>query len=193
MSFCFSPTDEQLLYRQMKPDRMISQIFSVNAEGGPQTLLTSPDMGTVNSFWWTEGNRILFLATVENQRGLYRMDADGKNLIQIADNLRIIRPLGPSPDGKTIAFIVLVGAGPDQRTEVQVMNIDGTKSRQVTQLDELILFAGWSSDGKYIDVRSNLDKTLKPENYRNRVISLDGSFQMEISDFAGAQQVVWRP
>ncbi len=194
MSFCFSPTGEQLFYSQLKPDRKVSQIFSVNAAGGPPTLLTPPDMGTVTSFWWTEGNRILFQATVDNRRGFYRMDADGKNLIQIADNLRILgRPIGPSPDGKTIAYIALVGSGADQRTEVQVMNIDGTKSRQVTQLGEFILYGEWSTDGKYIDIRSNLDKTLKPENYRNRIISLDGALQMEITDFAGFQQVMWRP
>jgi Tol biopolymer transport system component len=56
-----------------------------------------------------------------------------------------------SPDGKQIAYTVWRHSGPETRTELRVMNIDGTGDRVLIPMgtDELAP-AAWSRDGRFI-------------------------------------------
>jgi Tol biopolymer transport system component len=189
-SFCFTPDGQKVLFSLAKPEvGVMGQLFLADLEAGKVTPLADPSGGNIVSAWFTKGNQILMLASEDGRLDFYKMDANGEHQQQLTDNPGIFRLIGLSPDEKKISFIGRSGEG----TEAQVMNFDGSELKQVTNLGQFMMQGCWSKDGKYLNLRGNLNNKLEQGNYRNWVVSLDGSFQMEISNFAGEQQVEWRP
>jgi Tol biopolymer transport system component len=102
-----------------------------------------------------DARRFLFTSDRDAGFGIYVMDADGKNLLQVANdsaNLTLggnLAPLGPSwsPDGKQLAYL----SKHDGDWAVYVVNADGTNPHRASAKNLFIYLPGkpiWSRQGR---------------------------------------------
>ena len=132
-------------------------------------------------------------------------DADGRHARQIlAEPLKIVAYLRPSPDGSQIAFILM----PDSETpfpmgELWVMNADGTDVRFLAAADAGHGYApAWSPDGTQIAfvVRENPDDSQADQSAGSLLsnvyrIEVQGGTLTPITSFTDAiiETPVWSP
>ena len=200
--YCFSPDGRQLAYTRLNPDGKGHQLMLVDTEGGPSTLLAGPGIGGLRDPLaprWTQQNQILFMDQADDTAPFYvsgrlfRIDPDGKNLVELAGDRTIRWFIGPSADGKQVALIVVLGQGADYYMEIQVMNVDGTEARLVTNMGMYFDFGRWSPDNQYFDVFGYLNNQAHSPDARDWVISLDGRTILDIRQFFDLMDPIWRP
>jgi Tol biopolymer transport system component len=92
-----------------------------------------------------------------------------------------------------VALVVVLGQGEDYYMEVQVMNIDGSEARLVTDMGYYFDSANWSPDGQYFDIFGYLNNQAHSVDARLWIVSLDGSVQTDIRQYFDLPNVVWRP
>ena len=95
---------------------------------------------------------------------IYVMDDDGRNakmLVKSVDGRYLAWPVW-SPDGKQIAFLQDPPGAPKwpQKSNIYIINSDGTGEFRVTEGDDNEHIASWSPDGKYLVFTS--DRLVKP-------------------------------
>lgn len=105
--------------------------------------------------WTQDGRRFAFFSS-DPELGLYRMDADGKNLIHVLAAQDVgagtFISMSFSPDGQTIAFEwSRDGEGfPFGNTQIYLVNVDGSGLRNLTPNSWPHHWLRWSPNGKYI-------------------------------------------
>jgi len=132
-----------------------NEIYVVNADGTGLLRLTNREGRDLGPVWSPDATKIAFYAhsVDETMWSIHVMDADGGNLTRLTDVLGVHDDSPTwSPDGAQIAF---ARAYPDQsfRSELWVMNADGTDQRQIGSTDG----GGpdWSPDGSRIAFHSD--------------------------------------
>jgi len=87
-----------------------------------------------------------------------------------------------SPDGKQIAFFWFIGEGKDRRSELHIVNLDGSEDRILISMNENTPWPiTWSSDGKYILAAYSSGDKSKPEEIINQIVLVavsDGSIRV---------------
>ena len=84
--------------------------------------------------------------------GLWRVGTDGAALeLWNGVNGRAVAPPAISPDGRRIAFSVQAG----ERTQLYVMNADGTSTRRIAEQLDVRGAAAWSPDGRTLAIAAN--------------------------------------
>lgn len=85
-----------------------------------------------------------------------------------------------SPDGKKLVYGLLIGTPPNHKTELGIINIDGTNDRLITNNNSVNEFACWSPDGKKIAFQ-----TCRDGNFEIYVMNADGSEQHRLTNDPG--------
>lgn len=119
-------------------------IYSVDASGRHERLLTSPDIFVwdTNPDWSPDGSTIAFDEYTDNltpRSDLFLVDSDGRN-----QRLLISDGFDPSwsPDGRSLVFV--------RGSDLYVANFDGSGIRQLTSLAGNETEPAWSPDGQWI-------------------------------------------
>ncbi|NLF13535.1 MAG: hypothetical protein GX597_17265 [Anaerolineaceae bacterium] len=144
----------------------------------------SPIIGRTPAFM--PDGRIVYQGCVENNCGLYIMDADGANPQQISNHKDDTTP-AVSPDGNKIAYMSLQSG----YWQVNVVNADGTDQRRLTDDWYWNGLPVWSPDGQQIIFVSTRDENW-PDTFQlteNRLFRLwvmdaDGQNQRPLSQFS---------
>ncbi|MCI0662382.1 MAG: hypothetical protein L0220_15030, partial [Acidobacteria bacterium] len=97
--------------------------------------------------------QIVFHSDRDANTDIYRMNADGSNLIRLTDDPAADWSPAWSPDGQTIAFM----SDRDNNFEIYLMQPDGTNLRRLTDNPGYDGFPAWSPDGRTIAYLSQQD------------------------------------
>ena len=116
-------------------------VYSINVNGSGKTNLTHLVSASVvtGPDWSPDGTQIVFASNHEGDYEIYRMQADGSNIIPLTDNTSEDMEPRWSPDGSKIAFL----SDRDGISEVYLMNPDGTKQVQITDLGWFVFSVTW--------------------------------------------------
>jgi hypothetical protein len=126
--------------------------------------------------WSPDGSQLSF--TRPNQKGVWLVNRDGRNLHQLVASATLASPLAWSPDGTTIAFEATRGRG------IRLISPDGSDLRMLTRsVGDRLFQIAWSPDG------SKLLYTTKAGSLA--LIGADGSGRRQLAPQADAAS--WSP
>jgi len=109
------------------------------------TRLTVPGVsGDYTPCFSPDGKHIVFASRRDNDYEIYRMNADGSDVVRLTNSPGIDNQPAYSADGKQIAF----ASNRDLNYEIYVMNADGSNVRRVTNHPERDDFPCWAKDGR---------------------------------------------
>ena len=159
----WSPTEGSIAFASKRSGHF--HVYVMPAAGGEARQVTSGPNDDTRPTWSPDGKRIAFARGGE----LYSVAAGG------GEPRRITRALGGdagdpawSPDGKQIAYDY---RRPGFSTrEIWVLDVDGSRARQVTHLEHESGLPSWSPDGKRIAFQSNL----RGGHFEIYTVGLDG-------------------
>lgn len=118
-------------------------IWSVPADGGPQTRLTDPELAVGSGVTWdmttgssgsdyrVVGDSLLFRAATRGQAHVFRTPCSGGSAEQITQGIRNVVSFSASPGGHTIAYTAASDTDPGQ-----VFVLGDAGERQLTQLHQ---------------------------------------------------------
>ncbi|MFI0372317.1 protein kinase [Actinomadura sp. 1N219] len=141
----WSPNGARLAYMAEKAG--VRQIFTITVEGRSPTQLTT-DPSFKDDPMWSSTNQIVFWSRQTGDEQIYTLDPNrpGTPWTRVTkDGTRSVDPEW-SPDGRKIAFT----RGPDERSNIWVMNADGTDPHAVTTGTEDDMDPAWSRDGRWL-------------------------------------------
>jgi hypothetical protein len=100
------------------------------ASGVVTTLVdSSPTSYDSAPAWSPDGKQIAFESTMDGDREIYVMNADGSNIRQLTHNTLWDEGPAWSPDGTKLAFS---SGADDAHLDIWTMNVDGSDPRQLT-------------------------------------------------------------
>lgn len=136
----------RILFSKMT-DKEIN-IFSVNENGGDEKQLTRGSGFNMQPVTTPDGKYILFVSNRNSSEGIWRMNADGTNPVQITSNdAGMDGQMQISPDGKTVFFNRSRNDG--GKSAIMQVSIDGGETTVVMNESEVgMMFPRLSRDGK---------------------------------------------
>jgi Tol biopolymer transport system component len=174
----WSPDGSRLLFNSWM-NAQNSEVFMMDATGRNMRRLTRYARADMYPSWSTDGSQILFSTYRPDGFHLFMMDTDGANLLRLPDQ-NVFQELMAclSPDGSEIVFT--------DRSDILVMNHDGTNLRRVTNTLAVESQPQWSRDGSKIVFVSEQGST---RAFNIFVVDADGSnIQRLTSDASHNQQ-----
>ena len=100
-----------------------------------------------------QGERMVFVSSVDGSSDIYAMNADGSAITQLTNHNADDWQPDLSPDGRRIAFI----SNRDGNTEIYKVNLDNSDAARLTNNDAGDWNPVWSPDGQRIAFISNRD------------------------------------
>jgi TolB protein len=124
-----------------------SRIYRVKPDGTQQEDVTDGRDANISP----DGKKLVFTQKGKKDWGVWTMDSDGKNRIQIIAIESEIGGIAPvwSPDGKRVAFSMQVG----EIAEIFSCNADGSDLKKLTEIQQISSSPAYSPNGKFITFR----------------------------------------
>jgi TolB protein len=124
-----------------------SRIYRVKPDGTQQEDVTDGRDANISP----DGKKLVFTQKGKKDWGVWTMDSDGKNRIQIIAIESEIGGIAPvwSPDCKRVAFSMQIG----EIAEIFSCNADGSDLKQLTDFHQISSSPAYSPNGKFITFR----------------------------------------
>ncbi|MBZ0285488.1 MAG: TIR domain-containing protein [Anaerolineae bacterium] len=182
----------------------ISQLFTMNADGGDIQLLSdNPTADDFNPAWSPDGSRIVFTSERDGNQEIYVIDAAGGTAVNLTNNPASDDSFAVwSPDGTQLVF----ASNRDGDWDLYLMNADGSDLILLTENDVDDQAPVWSPDGTQLAYQSNRVRKLGPGNVpgsggsttaRNwdiYILVLDGGGSFAVTRSPAAdQRPTWSP
>ena len=159
------------------------QIYKMDAVGGAEQWLGAGFLPSLSP----DGTALLYSAesTSTIDADIYRVNLTDHRIADLTNNLANEWGARWSPDGARIVFSSLRGG----KTNVYVMNADGSDTRAVTSENRNDLSPAWSPDGERIVYASEVDGMIQLY-----IIDVDGGEQQRITfGESNSHSPAWRP
>lgn len=124
-----------------------SKVYRVKPDGSQQEVTAEGRDANISP----DGKKLVYTRKGQKAWGVWIMDWNGKNPVQIIPNESEIGGIAPvwSPDGKRVAFSMQIG----EIAEIFSCNADGSDLRQLTDLKQISSSPAYSPDGRFITFR----------------------------------------
>jgi TolB protein len=137
----WSPDGQKIAYMNVSNVAHI-YVVDVNPEN-PQPRDLTPEL-TISAWsprWSPDGKYIIFMGDDQTKKGIYRMDADGGNLVELTRDwpAYAVDPAW-SPDGRRIVF----ASNPGGAVNLYTMTPDGKDIQQLTKGSGYYALPSWS-------------------------------------------------
>ncbi len=188
----WSHNGTRIAFTSTVPLSFYHDIYTINADGTGYKNLTfynnNPDYSSAEPAWSPDGSKIAFTAYNNFDTEIYVMDEGGNNRIKLTDNPRKYNKSPTwSPDGTKIAFSSTRDYDTDGlRSEIYVMNSDGSNQTRLTNMGVYNASPAWSPDGTKIAFVSTHDYYYSSIY----VMNADGS---NLTQLASSGEFVWSP
>lgn len=143
----------------------------------PAQKLTELDGEPRNPVVTPDGETVVFAAGTSQPliREMYTVGIDGSNQKQLTDR-RVNLSWQPaiSPDGQKIAYVV----EKQGKSDLQVMNLDGTGNVNLTDTNKGYWYPSWSADGKTISTTS---RDTERGNLEVVTVASDGTSKSQVT------------
>jgi len=153
-----------------------------------KNITNNPDAVDDDPDWSSDGKTIVFTShsTSDDQNAptsaeIYTIDASGRKLKRLTNNVEEERAPDWSPDGKLIAYMCRRGAKREGRPatfEICIMDSDGSNQRRITYNDVPELTPTWSPDGKQLIFHRAVGG---PGQFQLFTINADGTGEKQIT------------
>jgi len=177
----WAPDGQTFVFPSRQERDRVSRIYLFTGVGAEPFIEIqrhgSPVIGRTPVF--LPNGQIVYQGCVENACGLYLMDADGANPLQLTEFQDDTAP-AVSPDGRQIAYM----SRNSGYWQVNVVNADGTGLRRLTDDWYWNGLPTWSPDGRYILFVSSRDENW-PDNFQ---LSENTQFRLWVMDADGGNQ-----
>ncbi|MFZ1754030.1 MAG: NBR1-Ig-like domain-containing protein [Caldilineaceae bacterium] len=161
-----------------------NEIYTTRADGTDSKRLTSNSANDQGPSWAGDGTRIAFQSDRGGFNQIYVMNADGSSQYRLLTSTTIDEWPQFSPSSSLIAFASIGDFGNGFRTEVFIMNSDGSNVRQLTHttgstgdFSHGCWPSGWSPDSTQI-----LYYCYDNGYNQIKIMSVDGSNQRRLVD-----------
>jgi TolB protein len=172
-------------------------LFVINADGTGRRNVTNSPFEEAHAHWGPDG-RIYFnsdRATSDRtmpwgarNHDLFRMDADGSNIVQLTDCRAVCTNPNPSRDGRMIAFRMGVRAqglswaqqSSLMNSEIAVLDLRTKRITNLTQHAAYDTWPSWSPDSRWVAFGSNRDGV--PEVGQVYIVSVDGKTTRKLTN-----------
>lgn len=175
-------------------------VFIANADGSELRNLTNHPAYDAEATISSDGTKILFTSTRDNDIDIYVMDADGSNVKRLTtepgydggaffshDGTKIVyRAYHPTDSAELAEFRSLLADGlvKPNRVEIYVMDADGSNKRQLTNNGAANFAPFFHPDGKRIIFSSNMHDP-RGRSFNLYMIDVDGTNLQRLTNHDG--------
>ncbi len=178
----WSPDGTQIVFQsdhQNEPQDT-PDIYRIDVDGENLVeILDDPPISDFSPRWSPDGSQIMFISDRSGNFEIYKMNADGSNIVQVTETDSPIIDIALSPDGSRIAFTYAYAY--PQAADLYTIDKDGSLNTVVhvtdnkgTAFDDS---PSWSMDGEKIFFSSN-----RSGNSDLWMINADGSDPVQLTD-----------
>ncbi len=153
----FSPDGGEIVFAELLDTRI--NLFAYRLADDQVTQLTDGQWTDTYPTFSPDGQHVFFVSTRDSTFGeIYRMNADGTEVMRVTDNANFEQLGEVSPDGESLAFVSRLAASTES-LGVFLMNLSDFTVEQLTPTDDTIDDENplWSPDGNYIAYRPFFD------------------------------------
>jgi len=171
-------------------------IYVMNANGSELMDITPPNLPAIAHLSWSpDGKYLAFDAFKDNAIQIFKMKADGSDLVQLTlGKMGGSRPSW-SPDGETILFTSsspnILGSSGDPVGQIYLMKSDGSDVRRFvvnTKADNTPMTGSYRKDGLV-----SVSESVTRYSITNYIVSMDGVIQKQFPKFVSEDYPVWSP
>ena len=149
-----SPGGDKIAFSSYRDGDGNSEIYIMNTNGTGQTNLTNNPAFDGHPSFSPDGSRIAFASMRGNHMGIWVMNVDGSNPIELVEGVGGTNP-SFSPDGTKIVFCGIWGSATS--SEIWVMDANGLNRKNLSQDDDAEdLDPSFSPDGTKIVYTKNV-------------------------------------
>jgi TolB protein len=143
---CYSPDGTKIAYEAYYGNNR--DIYTISADGGPPTRLTSHPKADASPCWTPDGEEIVFTSNRDGTVDLWIVSASGGEPRKLASGPGTEQNATFSPDGEWLAF--------ETFGKIWKMPAEGGEMTQLTFGEERHFYPDWSPDGKEIAFTAQL-------------------------------------
>jgi len=145
----WSVDGKRILFNSNRMNKDGFALYSMNADGSNQTILSDPDEMRTFASWSPDGKKILFVKWWNEwkNRDVYVMNSDGSNEINLSKNADA-KDGWPTwfPDGKSVVF----ASDREGRYQIYSVNVDGSRLKKLIDSPHSDVRAFVSPDGQWV-------------------------------------------